>query len=139
MFTGARTAGGMLQGDEMVDCSCAKGYPVIAVLRSHEDGACLAGHCCSHCGSQLFESELKPGEKLIATGDIASGDGRHVIPKGRVLRITGFADLDETSTGLLFCGLLAAGAFPAAGFSSAWDIGRLLGNDDPPAGAPPAG
>lgn len=110
----------------MINCSCERGYPVIASLRSHDDSCYLASHCCSHCGSHLFEIELKPGEKLIATDDIGSDDGRHVIPRGRIMRITGFVDLAMSATGILFCGLLAAGAFPPEGFAAIWDIEQIF-------------
>jgi hypothetical protein len=116
----------------MLNCSCEKGFPVIATLRSHDAGCFLAGHHCSHCGTHLFEMELKPGEKLIATDNIGSDDGRHVIPKGRVMRITGFADLAMSATGFLFCGLLAAGAFPPAGFSAVWEIEKLFDLSEAP-------
>lgn len=110
----------------MVNCSCEKGYPVIVSLRPHDDSCYLAGHRCSHCRAHLFEIELKPGEKLIATDDIGSNDGHHVIPKGRIMRITGFAELTASATGILFCGLLAAGAFPPEGFAATWDIEKIF-------------
>lgn len=113
----------------MVDCACEKGFPVIAALRLLDDGSFLARHHCSRCGTELFETALRPGEKLIATGDIKSADGRHVIPKGRIMRITAFAELATSATGLLFCGLLAAGAFRPEGFASVWDVAKIFDCD----------
>lgn len=110
----------------MVNCSCERGFPIIASLRPHDADYFLASHCCSHCRAHLFEIELKPGETIIATNDIASDDGRYVIPKGRVMRITGFAELALSATGFLFCGLLAAGAFRPEGFSAVWDIEKIF-------------
>ena len=110
----------------MINCSCEKGFPIIAALRRYDASCYLATHRCSHCGTQLFESQLMPGEKVIATDDIASDDGRFVIPKGRVVRITGFMELPTLTAGFAFCGLLSAGAFRPEGFSAVWDLEKML-------------
>lgn len=112
----------------MINCTCENGFPIIVSLRPHDVGYFLAGHCCSQCRRHLFETELQPGETIIATADIASDDGRYVIPKGRIMRITAFAELALSTTGFLFCGLLAAGAFRPEGFSAVWDIEKIFGD-----------
>jgi len=110
----------------MVDCSCDKGFPIIAALRPHETSCFLASHSCSHCGAHLFESRLMPGEKVIATTTIVSDDGQVTIPKGRILRITGFMELPALTVGLAFCGMLAAGAFRPQGFAAVWDLEKIF-------------
>jgi hypothetical protein len=110
----------------MINCLCERGFPIIVSLRPHGVGGYLAGHCCSHCRAHLFETELNPGETIIATANIASDDGRYVIPKGRIMRITAFVDLALSTTGILFCGLLAAGAFRPEGFAAVWDIEKIF-------------
>jgi hypothetical protein len=114
----------------MINCACEKGFPIIAELRRHDASCFLANHRCSHCGAHLFNTELKPGEKVIATDNIRSQDGQYVIPKGRVVRITGFMSLPSLTTGLAFCGLLAAGAFSPEGFAAVWDIDKMFGLDE---------
>lgn len=110
----------------MVNCSCAKGFPTISALRPHDDGFFLASHRCSECGSHLFDARLTPGEKVIATDNVSSEDGRSLIPKGRVVRITGFTELPSLTAGFAFCGMLAAGSFPPEGFSAVWDLDKMF-------------
>lgn len=113
----------------MLNCSCEKGFPTISALRPHEAGFFLASHRCSECGNHLFEIRLAPGEKVIATANIPSEDGRMVIPKGRIVRITGFMELPSLTAGFAFCGMLAAGAFSPEGFAAVWDVEKIFDLD----------
>ncbi len=113
----------------MLNCSCENGFPIITSLRRHDVSCYLAAHRCSHCGVRLFETQLKPGEKVIATDNITNEDGRFVIPKGRIVRITGFMELPSLAAGFAFCGMLAAGAFRPEGFSAVWDLEKMFDLD----------
>ena len=105
------------------NCTCNKGFPVISEIQTMDTNSFLASHCCSYCGSYLFDTDLKPGEQVIATNNIENCEGGYTIPKGRLLRITAFTDISLLSTiGFLFSGLLAAGAFSPEGFAAVWDI-----------------
>jgi hypothetical protein len=102
------------------------GIPRITEVTPRELSASIARHCCSHCGAYLFDREIQTGDQVIATDNIANNDGCYIIPKGRVLRITAFIDLPVATTGFLFAGLLAIGAFPPEGFAAEWDLVKLF-------------
>ena len=108
-----------------VVCTCDSGFPVISAVHSLDTNVFVASHCCSRCGTYLFDKELKPGEKIIATNNIMSNDGKYSIPKGRISRITAFVDM-SSSIGFLFAGLLAMGGFSPEGFAATWDIEKIL-------------
>jgi hypothetical protein len=107
-------------------CNCNLGFPVICEIQPEDGNSFLARHCCSHCATDLFEILLKPGTQVIATENIMSHDGKYVIPKGRLMRITAFVELPSLSAGFLFSGLLAVGAFLPYGFATEWDIEKIL-------------
>jgi hypothetical protein len=109
-----------------INCTCSKGFPIISKIQSLDRNTFLASHCCSLCEAYLFDTELRPGTQVITIDNIESNDGKYLIPKGRLLRITAFIELSLSSTGLLFSGLLAAGAFRPDGFAAQWDIEKLF-------------
>ena len=114
--------------NKVISCGCDDGLPVISDLVSKDTNACHATHACSHCEQTLFNCELNPGMRLIATKDIENLTGDYVVPRGRVLRISAFGELpSRSSPGLLFAGLLGVGVFPPQGFSTRWDIHKILG------------
>lgn len=108
-------------------CPCNQGFSTISEIHPLGTNSFLASHCCSHCKNYLFDTEIQPGKQIIATDNIASDDGQYIIPKGRMLRISAFIDSSLSSTGFLFSGLLAAGAFSPQGFAAEWDIETILG------------
>ena len=101
--------------------------PVISDLLDSEHNSYRAEHACSGCERPLFACELSPGMQLIATKDIKNLSGDYLIPRGRVLRLSAFGEMPCTgSPGLLFAGLLGAGAFSPRGFATHWDIHKIL-------------
>ena len=117
--------------NKVILCSCGDGLPVISGLVSKDTNAFQAMHVCSNCEQILFDCELNPGMQLIATKDIESLTGVYVVPRGRVLRISAFGELpSNSSTGLLFAGLLGVGVFPPQGFATQWDIHKILDTAD---------
>ena len=69
--------------------------------------------------------------QLIATKDIVNIKGDYVVPQGRILRISAFSELPSVaSPGLLFAGLFGVGAFPPQGFTTQWDIHKILSTED---------
>ena len=109
-----------------LDCSCNGGIPTIREVQPSSTKSFFARHYCSHCDAFLFDVALNPGMQIIATKNIVSSNGEYVVPKGRMLRISAFSELSASSTGLVFAGLFAVGAFHPGGFAAKWDVNRLL-------------
>lgn len=107
------------------NCSCNKGFPVISEVNEKYTKSFFARHCCSHCADYLFEVELKPGMQIIATDDIANSDGKYIVPKGRLLRLSAFSEM-PSCLGLIFAGLFAVGTFYPQGFAAQWDLCRII-------------
>lgn len=62
---------------------------------------------------------------MCATRDILNCEGDYTLPKGRLVRLTGFVE-DAGAVNLNFSGLLAVGSFGAEGFAAQWDIQRIV-------------